>query len=323
MLFAIAALAPFLSTRLAIGAFSVWSVMRKPTLNALFPTIAVLIWSINVIVNKLSASVIDPAAISFYRWLLAFLVMTPFMLPTLRQHAMAIRQHAWKLLMLGLLGMVLYQSLAYYAAHTISAVMMGIMGSLVPLLTVLLSIPLLRLAPTLGVVLGSLLSLAGIVWLIGEGHPEQILAQGIGPGEFMMFCASLSYALYGVLTKRWSIPLPNWVSLYVQIAFGVVVLIPNFLLTDNVQLNANNLPLVIFAGIMASILAPFLWIQGVMRLGASKASIFMNLTPIFTAMIAIGFLHEPLHHYHLVGGGITLLGVILAQRLRIPLGRSS
>ncbi|AIA71885.1 DMT family transporter [Pectobacterium atrosepticum] len=292
-------------------------------MNALFPIIAVLIWSVNVIVNKLSATVIDPAAISFYRWLLAFIVMTPFMLPGLRHHAAAIRQHAWKLLVLGLLGMVLYQSLAYYAAHTISAVMMGIMGSLVPLLTVLLSIPLLRVAPTLGVLLGSLLSLAGIVWLISGGHPEQILAQGIGPGEFMMFCAALSYAIYGVLTKRWSIPLPNWVSLYVQIAFGVIVLIPNFLLTDNVQLNGENLPLVVFAGIMASIIAPFLWIQGVMRLGASKAAIFMNLTPIFTAMIAIGLLHEPLHHYHLVGGGITLLGVILAQRLRIPLGRAS
>ncbi|KML66022.1 DMT family transporter [Pectobacterium peruviense] len=292
-------------------------------MNALFPIIAVLIWSVNVIVNKLSATVIDPAAISFYRWLLAFLVMTPFMLPGLRHHAAAIRQHAGKLLVLGLLGMVLYQSLAYYAAHTISAVMMGIMGSLVPLLTVLLSIPLLRVAPTLGVLLGSLLSLAGIVWLISGGHPEQILAQGIGPGEFMMFCAALSYAIYGVLTKRWSIPLPNWVSLYVQIAFGVIALIPNFLLTDNVQLNGENLPLVVFAGIMASIIAPFLWIQGVMRLGASKAAIFMNLTPIFTAMIAIGLLHEPLHHYHLVGGGITLLGVILAQRLRIPLGRTA
>ncbi|MEQ9888195.1 DMT family transporter [Pectobacterium zantedeschiae] len=292
-------------------------------MNALFPIIAVLIWSVNVIVNKLSATVIDPAAISFYRWLLAFLVMTPFMLPGLRHHATTIRQNAWKLLVLGLLGMVLYQSLAYYAAHTISAVMMGIMGSLVPLLTVLLSIPLLRVAPTLGVLLGSLLSLAGIVWLISGGHPEQILAQGIGTGEFMMFCAALSYAIYGVLTKRWSIPLPNWVSLYVQIAFGVVLLIPNFLLTDNVQLNSENLPLVVFAGIMASIIAPFLWIQGVMRLGASKTAIFMNLTPIFAAMIAIGFLHEPLHHYHLVGGGITLLGVILAQRLRIPLGRTA
>jgi drug/metabolite transporter (DMT)-like permease len=45
----------------------------------------------------------------------------------------------------------------------------------------------------------------------------------------------------------------------------------------------------------------------------------MNLSPIFTAIIAVLFLHEQLHSYHLIGGGITLIGVILAQRLRRPL----
>ncbi|MEE3649986.1 MULTISPECIES: DMT family transporter [unclassified Brenneria] len=293
--------------------------MRVTALNSLFPIIAVLIWSVNVIVNKLSSAVIDPAAISFYRWLLAWVVMTPFMLPGMRQHLAVIRQYSWKLLTLGLLGMVLYQSLAYYAAHTISAVMMGIMGSLVPLLTVLISIPLLRIAPTVGMLAGGLLSFGGIVWLISAGHPEQILSQGIGAGEIMMFCAASAYALYGVLTKRWSIPLPNWLSLYVQITFGVVLLLPNFLLTDDVRLTSQNIPLVAFAGIMASIIAPFLWIQGLLRLGAGTASIFMNLTPVFTAVIAIVFLHEPLHGYHLIGGGITLLGVVLAQRWRFPL----
>ncbi|RLM24904.1 multidrug DMT transporter [Brenneria alni] len=285
----------------------------------LFPIIAVLIWSVNIIVNKLSATAIDPAAISFYRWLLALMVMTPFMLPGVSKHLATIRQYGWKLLVLGLLGMVLYQSLAYYAAHTISALMMGILGSLIPLLTVLISIPLLRIAPTVGIVAGGVISFGGIVWLISAGHPEQILSQGIGAGEIMMFAAASAYALYGVLTKRWNIPLPNWLSLYVQIAFGVVLLLPNFLLTDNVQLTGQNIPLVVFAGIMASIIAPFLWIQGVMRLGASTTAIFMNLTPLFTAVIAVAFLNEQLHGYHLIGGGITLLGVMLAQRLRIPL----
>ncbi|PWC10180.1 EamA family transporter [Brenneria roseae subsp. americana] len=297
--------------------------MRSLNLNALFPTVAVLIWSVNVIVNKLSAAVIDPAAISFYRWLLAFALMTPFMLPGVRKHWRTIRQYGWKLMLLGFLGMALYQSLAYYAAHTISALMMGILGSLMPLLTVIISIPLLRIAPTLGILLGGVLSLAGIVWLISEGHPEQILGQGIGPGEIMMFCAAAAYALYGVLTKRWHIPLPNWLSLYVQIAFGVLLLLPNFLFTDNVQLNSQNIPLVAFAGILASIIAPFMWIQGLIRMGASTASIFMNLTPLFTAVIAIIFLHESLHGYHLIGGGVTLLGVILAQRLRRPLVKRS
>jgi len=98
-----------------------------------------------------------------------------------------------------------------------------------------------------------------------------------------------------------------------------LLLLPNFLMTQDVQLNAQNIPLVLFAGIPASIIAPYLWIQGVIRLGANKTSIFMNLAPIFTAVIAVIFLHEQLHSYHLIGGGITLLGVILAQRLRRPL----
>ena len=288
-------------------------------MNALFPLFAVLIWSLNAVVSKASASAIDPAAISFYRWLLALLTLTPFVLPGLLRNLQAVKQYWWKLLILGLLGMVLYQSLAYYAAHSVSALFMGILNSLIPLLTVLIGLVVLRIVPTVGVALGSIISLGGLLWLVSAGDPSQLLQHGIGKGELMMFAASASYALYGVLTKRWAIPLPNWQSLYVQIIFGVLLLLPNFLLASDVSLNAHNIPLVLFAGIPASIIAPFLWIQGVIRLGANKASIFMNLSPIFTAVIAVLFLHEQLHSYHLIGGGITLAGVILAQRLRKPL----
>lgn len=290
-------------------------------MNVLFPLLAVLIWSINAVVSKVSATAIDPAAISFYRWALVLIVLTPFVLPGAIRNWPTIRANWWKLMILGLLGMVLYQSLAYYAAHSVSALFMGILNSLIPLLTVLIGIFVLRVAPTVGIALGSILSLGGLVWLVSAGQPGLLLQHGIGKGELMMFAASASYALYGVLTKRWTIPLPNWQSLYVQIVFGVVLLLPNFLMAHDVQLTSQNIPLVLFAGIPASIAAPFLWIQGVMRLGANKASIFMNLAPVFTAIIAVLFLHEQLHSYHLIGGGIALLGVILSQRLRTPLGR--
>ncbi|MEX2986749.1 DMT family transporter [Serratia fonticola] len=290
-------------------------------MNVLFPLLAVLIWSINAVVSKVSATAIDPAAISFYRWALALIVLTPFVLPGALRNWPAIRANWWKLMILGLLGMVLYQSLAYYAAHSVSALFMGILNSLIPLLTVLIGIFVLRVAPTVGIALGSILSLGGLVWLVSAGQPGLLLQHGIGKGELMMFAASASYALYGVLTKRWAIPLPNWQSLYVQIVFGVVLLLPNFLMAQDVQLTSQNIPLFLFAGIPASIAAPFLWIQGVMRLGANKASIFMNLAPVFTAIIAVLFLHEQLHSYHLIGGGVALLGVILSQRLRTPLGR--
>jgi len=289
----------------------------------LFPLLAVLIWSVNAVVSKLSATAIDPAAISFYRWLLALIVLTPFVLPGVIRNWREVRANGWKLLILGLLGMVLYQSLAYYAAHSVSALFMGIIVSLIPLLTILISIVLLRIAPTVGVAIGRVLSFGGLIWLVSAGHPGELLQHGIGKGELMMFAAAASYALYGVLTKRWMIALPNWQALYVQILFGVVLLLPNFLMAQDVGLNSQNIPLVLFAGIPASIIAPFLWIQGVMRLGANTASIFMNLSPVFTAVIAVLFLHEQLHSYHLIGGGVTLLGVILSQRLRTPLGRKA
>lgn len=288
-------------------------------MNFLFPLITVFIWSVNSIVSKLSAGAIDPAAISFYRWLLALLVLTPFILPGIRRQRQQITPHLGRLLILGLLGMVLYQSLAYYAAHSVSALFMGIIGALIPLLTVLLSVVLLRIAPTVGILFGSLISFAGLVWLVSEGNLPLLLSHGLGKGELMMLAASVSYALYGVLTRRWAIPLSIWQSLYVQILFGVLLLLPGFLRAPDVSLNLHNVPLVAFAGLFASIIAPFLWIHCVQRLGASTTSIFMNLTPVFTAVIAVLFLHEQLHSYHWIGGGLTLFGVILAQRLKTPL----
>lgn len=288
-------------------------------MNFLFPLFAVLIWSVNAVVSKLSASAIDPAAISFYRWLLALLTLTPFVLPGVWRNRQQVKQQWGKLFILGLLGMVLYQSLAYYAAHSVSATFMGILNAMIPLLTVLISLVLLRLTPTLGIVLGGLLSFGGLVWLVSAGQPQQLLSHGLGKGEVMMFAASASYALYGVLTKRWSITLHGWQSLYVQIVFGVLLLTPGFIAAPDVALTAHNIPLVLFAGIPASLIAPFLWIEGVHRMGANTSSIFMNLVPIFTAIIAVLFLHETLQSYHYIGGGITLLGVLLAQRLRTPL----
>ncbi|MGJ0580147.1 DMT family transporter, partial [Xenorhabdus bovienii] len=213
------------------------------------------------------------------------------------------------------------QSMAYYAAHTVSATLIGIFTSLIPLLTVIISIFALRVAPTVGITLGTVFSLFGLMWLVSKGEPASLLEHGLGIGEVMLFIASASYALYGVLTKRWAIPLPNWQSLYIQIGFSLLLLLPNFMMTEDVRLTSDNISLVLFAGIPASILAPYLWIQGVTRLGANMTSIFMNLAPVFTAIIAIVFLHEKMQSYHLIGGGIVLAGVILAQRLRTPLTR--
>jgi drug/metabolite transporter (DMT)-like permease len=61
--------------------------------------------------------------------------------------------------------------------------------------------------------------------------------------------------------------------------------------------------------------------QAVVRLGPSRTTLFFNLLPVITALIAALVLHEQLAMYHLVGGLLTLAGVILSERWTTVLGR--
>ena len=284
-----------------------------------YPLLAVLIWSGNAIVCKLAAGTIEPGVIAFYRWLLAWLLVTPFMARTVWQQRQQIRPHLRRLMILALLGMMLNQSLGYYAAQSISAVNIGILNALIPLLTVLLSLWLLRDTPTLGVATGSVLSFAGLLWLVSEGQPARLLAQGISQGDLLMMLSVFTYALYGVLLKRWSLPFSGWLMLYLQMSAALLWLLPDFLRSDSWALTADNLPLVLYAALPASLLGTLFWLQGVRHLGANRTAIFMNLLPLFTTGIAVLWLGERLHSYHLWGGSLTLLGVLLCQLWRQPL----
>lgn len=84
-------------------------------------------------------------------------------------------------------------------------------------------------------------------------------------------------------------------------------------------LDARTLPLIGYSGIGSSILLSFLWIEGVKKLGPNRCSIFINLLPVLTALFAILWLHESMQAYHLIGGGISLIGVLLTQIVQRPL----
>ena len=110
----------------------------------LLPLIAVLIWSLNIAVTRYVAEYISPVSISFYRWLIAFLILTPWILPKVWQQRSLIRPHLKQLAVLSAFGLVLYQGLSYTAANYTTATNMGIMQALVPLIALLLSIFFLR-----------------------------------------------------------------------------------------------------------------------------------------------------------------------------------
>ncbi|MFP3248542.1 MAG: DMT family transporter, partial [Paraburkholderia sp.] len=277
----------------------------------LFPFIAILLWAGNVMVSKLSVDTIDPTAITFWRLAIAVALMSPFVLKQAWRNRAVIVPQLPRLAFLGFLAMALFQCLAYQAAKTITATSIAIITSLVPLLTMLLSVLLLREAPTVGMLCGGVLSFGGLVYLISSGNPATLFTGGGHVGDLLMLIAVLAYALYGVLLRRWHVGLPSWQSTYFQAiaALSFMLLFEFRLPLDTVLPNRASLPLIAYAGTLASVVVPYFWLQGVKYLGPNRCSMFMNLLPVATAVIAVGWFRERLHEYHFLGGGAALLGV--------------
>ncbi len=280
----------------------------------LAPLLTVLIWPGNTIVTKAAAGVISPGSISFYRWLLAFLVLLPFMGRAAWHGRAVLARYWWKLACLGALGMVIYQSLAYEAAKTTTAVNMGVMLALMPLLSTLLASILAGERLTIGRIAGGIVSLAGLAYLTSQGHPATLLTGGFHIGDGLMLVAVLANSLYGVMLKRWTIPLSMWQQLFWQIGFSTLLLLPVWLMGTISPITSANLPLILYAAIPTSLLAPLCWMIGIQRLGAARTSLFINLLPIVVALLAWGILGEQLLSYHAIGGALALLGVGLGLR---------
>lgn len=278
-----------------------------------FPIGAVLLWSINIVVTRYAAPFIEPMSISFYRWLFAYLLLTPFVLPKVIQQWAVIQPHLGKLAVLGLFGMVCYQGFAYSAAQHTTATNMGLINALIPIFTIFLSALLLAIRPSRAALLGSLLSLFGISLVITQGEFARLFAGSL-QGDLLMLIAVFLYAFYGIFLQRWKLQLPLALSLYVQIFFAVLFHVPLILWAGLDGLNASNWAAVGYAAVFPSIFSPFLWMLAIQYLQPNRSSIFMNLMPVFTAMIAVVYLNETWTLYHSIGGVLVLVGVIWAQR---------
>ena len=284
----------------------------------LFPFSCMAIWAGNSIVSKLAVGVLSPAALAWSRWVVAAVILTPFLAHRAWRERTRLRAGFYKLAMLALLGMVLNQTFGYYAAQTLGATEIGLMMGLTPLMTVMLSIWLLRERPTWGALLGGVISILGLTILLGQGDPSRLFTQGIHIGYVYMLLSAATYALYCVLLKRWELGLSSWTLFYGQVLCSLLFLTPFYLLVDGQWPDGRALWLILYAGIPTSALSPWLWMQGIALLGASRTAIFMNLLPVMTAALAISWLGERLTSYHLIGGGMTLVGVLLAQLLVKP-----
>ena len=147
------------------------------------PLATVVLWAGNTVVTKAAFGLISPGSISLYRWVLAFLLLLPLAGRGAWGTRRVAARHWWQMAIQAGLGMVLYQSLAYTAARTTTAVNMGVIVALMPLMSILLAGLIAGEKLTARKIGGGVISLAGLVYLTSRGNPASLLQDGIHPGD--------------------------------------------------------------------------------------------------------------------------------------------
>jgi drug/metabolite transporter (DMT)-like permease len=284
--------------------------------------LTMLIWSGNAVMGKFAVGHISPMVLTFSRWLLAFVIIAVVARKEIRQDWPIIKSNMPYLLSMGVVGYTGFNILLYSSLHHTTAINVAIEQAAMPLVIFLGNLLLYRIGFGWAQVAGFCLTLLGIVLVITGGDISRLIDQPFNRGDTMMFFAVLFYAGYSIALKQK--PQLHWLSLLAALFTGALI---SSFLAMSWEINAGNavfpttttgIIAVIYTGIFASIVAQASFIEGVGKLGANSAGIYINLLPIFAALLAVLLLDETLGVHHAAALILVISGITLVQRQRKP-----
>lgn len=285
-------------------------------------TVTVLLWSGNIIVGRAAHTDFPPIALTFWRWTLALLIVLPFAWRHLRRDALVLAQ-AWRvLLVLSVFGVSAYNALAYTGLATTTAVNASLLQSSMSPLVLIWGFLLFRERPSAMQLVGVLVSGVGVLWIIAKGSPQALMELRLNAGDGYILAALTAYAVYSVFLRK-KPPVHPLSLLVATFAIGAACLVPFYA----AELMAGRLitpgaPAMLALGYVAvfpSLIAYLCFNRGVELIGSGRAGQFIHLMPVFASALAVAFLGERMHAYHLVGAVIIGLGIVIASR-RAPSG---
>ena len=260
---------------------------------------------------------VPPVGLSFWRWLLGAFVLWPFLHKRLKSNVPVIRKHFRLLTLLGGI-MIASTTVLLIGLNFTTAINASIINAIQPVFTVLLAMLILhdRLRPSqsCGVALG----LVGVTAMITKMDPAALLSLQFNQGDILVLLGSLGYSLYAVNLGKIPKTLSPAEILFMIIVTGCAMVFPFYLIETliykPVPLNATAIQAIISMSLVSTVFGTLMWNLGNQLIGPSRAGMFINLIPIFAAIMAILFLDERLHQYHVICAALICVGIFLVLR---------
>lgn len=274
-----------------------------------------LFWAGNWVVGRGIRFDVPPLALSFWRWMIALLLLLPWALPHLRAQRDLVARHWRVLALLGLFGGACHNALTYVGLSLTTATNGVLLASATPIMILGLSWAVLGKRLSRGEWLGVTVSLSGVCAIVLQGDLARLTSLRANPGDLWVLAAMLCWAAYTVLLHRRPAGLHPLSFLAAITVAGLLGLLPFYaweiasgrLIAPTFEAFAA----IAYAGIFPALLGFIFWNRAVAEVGANRAGVFMHLMPAFGIILSMLFLGERPAFHHFAGVGLILLGIFL------------
>lgn len=281
--------------------------------------LATILWGGNFVIGRAVTDSMPPFTLSVLRWCTAFIIFLPFAWPHLKKEHALLKKNWRILILMSITGIAGFNSLLYLALHYTTSINASLVNTSTPIMIYILSFFFLKDQLNKNQMIGTVLSLAGLLFILSKGSLDVLLNLTFNFGDFIVLAAVVCWSIYSILIKRYTGVLPGYSTFLVCMVIGMIVLTPfaiyeTFILKIPVVWSSSAILTIFYTGIFASIVAFLSWNTAVVKVGANKAGIFLNLIPVFAVIFAVLFIGESLMWYQLAGGISVIAGVYLSAR---------
>jgi len=274
-------------------------------------------WSGNAVVGRYAAGDIPPVTLAFIRWGGAFAITLPFAWSYLKRDWPTIRQNIGVMIVISVVGIGAFNTLQYWALEYTQAINVLLLQSAGPLFIAMWSLLLLGVRLTWMQAIGIALSMIGVLVILLHGNIGELAHIQFNKGDVIFTCALAIFGYYSVMVlKRPAIHGLSFLAF--TFGCGALCLVPllalELSLRPVMQVTIPNLLALFYVVVFPSTLAYPCYNRGVELIGANRAAPFAHLVPLFGTVLAIVFLGERMHLFHVAGFLLVISGVYIAAR---------
>ena len=275
-----------------------------------------LIWAGHSVVARLAVGEIGPMTLTCLRWLLALAPILIAARSSLRRDWPTLKANWLYLAVMGGLGYTTFNALFYLAAHLTSALNLSIIQGAIPALVLIGARIFLGVRFTALQAAGAFITMIGVAAIAAQGDPARLAALEFNMGDVMMVVAVILYAGYTIALKER--PAVSGLSLLAGMAVAAFITSLPLMVWEIARdgfpwPNLAGLLTLAYVALGPAFSSQLFYLRGVELIGPGRAGVFVNLVPVFGAIMAVVLLGEPFALYHIVALILVVGGIAIAQ----------